>query len=377
MAADVGKRTIVTTAATVAAGAGSATDASKQIIPISLDEILAIPEAFTAQVQIDSNGISEMWSKTANKKGGGGAKHNKVHSLAAFEDRKSLFNAQTALSDDEVFRIRFADAATIKLLVKILSALITEATVIFDADGISICEMDSSHVAYCIMQLHSHKMLEYQIADKHVLIGVIMASLKKVMELGSNASSLVWGNKRDQGLDIRFESIERDASNQPKRVFEQSLHPIDIDGDRLGIPEIKYDYMINMAADEFATTISQCQKLVDTVNIKCDKDGLVFDWKGDLGPGHTDFKNAGTKPANGDYESNVVYVDTEAKEPIEMRLAIRYLAMFAASAAIARRLTIYMTLGSPCKFEYHIGHFEEGILTYYLAPKISDDEEIK
>lgn len=61
------------------------------------------------------------------------------------------------------------------------------------------------------------------------------------------------------------------------------------------------------------------------------------------------------------------------EEPVKLKFALRYLALFTKATPLGPIVTISLTPENPVMVEYPIGTF--GYVRYYLAPKIDDNEE--
>lgn len=61
------------------------------------------------------------------------------------------------------------------------------------------------------------------------------------------------------------------------------------------------------------------------------------------------------------------------EEPVTLKFALRYLALFTKATPLGAVVTISLTPENPVVVEYPIGTF--GYVRYYLAPKIDDNEE--
>ncbi|CAM9669362.1 unnamed protein product [Hapterophycus canaliculatus] len=105
----------------------------------------------------------------------------------------------------------------------------------------------------------------------------------------------------------------------------------------------------------------------DTCTIACDKDGVKFSVSGDLGKGNIMVRNNNSV----DKEEDKVTVTME--EPVTLKFALRYLALFTKATPLGPVVTISMTPDNPVVVEYPIDTF--GYVRYYLAPKIDEADE--
>ena len=60
---------------------------------------------------------------------------------------------------------------------------------------------------------------------------------------------------------------------------------------------------------------------------------------------------------------------------VNLAFALRYLNMFTKASAIGQQVSLYLSKEFPLMVQYQLG--ELGVLKFYLAPRISDNDENK
>ena len=70
-------------------------------------------------------------------------------------------------------------------------------------------------------------------------------------------------------------------------------------------------------------------------------------------------------------ENNVII---ELKEPVSLTFALRYLNNFAKATPLSPSVQLSIIKDAPIKVSYNIS--DMGSVSYYLAPKIDDDNEM-
>ena len=143
---------------------------------------------------------------------------------------------------------------------------------------------------------------------------------------------------------------------------------MEIDSDRLGIPDTEYKTTIRMPSGEFQRIIRDLQVLGDTCVISVSKEGVRFSVSGDLGTGNVLVR--ANKGVDKDEKDQVVI---EMDEPVELTFALRYLAFFTKATTLGPTVVISMSPDVPVVIEYPIEQI--GHIKYYLAPKIDENEE--
>jgi len=197
---------------------------------------------------------------------------------------------------------------------------------------------------------------------------------------------------------------------------------MDIDQEHLGIPDTQYDATITMSSAEFARICRDLSALGESVKIEASKEGVRFSSDGEVGSGSILLKqSAGSDrratrvKSDPDEEEEEVdekpNIDSDGEEEIDdeerpkkrkanggakaskkakaaaaddgdvgvsiilekqvsLTFSLKYLANFAKSAPLAREVSLNMSNDVPLLVQFD---FEQGLLQFFLAPKISDE----
>lgn len=197
---------------------------------------------------------------------------------------------------------------------------------------------------------------------------------------------------------------------------------MDIDQEHLGIPDTQYDATITMSSAEFARICRDLSALGESVKIEASKEGVRFSSDGEVGSGSillkqsagSDRRRAKTDPdeeddeemdekPNIDDEEGEEELDDEDRpkkrkanggakatkkakasaggdedvgvsiildKQVSLTFSLKYLTNFAKSAPLAREVSLNMSNDVPLLVQFD---FEQGLLQFFLAPKISDE----
>ena len=138
-----------------------------------------------------------------------------------------------------------------------------------------------------------------------------------------------------------------------------------MDTEHLGIPDTKYNYIITLSSTEFSKICRELYSINETVNIETDKNYIKF---------YVNNENIGggfTLEAN-DSEDLDKQCIIKNDSLINLAFALRYLNMFTKASSIGQQVTLYISKEFPLMAEYKLA--ELGVLKFYLAPRISEDE---
>lgn len=220
--------------------------------------------------------------------------------------------------------------------------------------------MDSSHVSLVALKLRSDGFEQFR-CDRATSMGMKLKNLSTVLKCAGGEDSVTLRAAEDGDvLSFTFEAPGGE------RVSEFELKLMDIDSEHLGIPTNEYDASVRMPSGEFQRIVRDLASLGDTVEISVTKDGVRFATSGDVGSASVLIREKGSvdKPE----ETTELHV----REPVSLSFALRYLNSFARAAPLSSHAVIRLSKDLPVIVEYHIP--EAGQLSFYLAPKIADDE---
>lgn len=222
--------------------------------------------------------------------------------------------------------------------------------------------------------------------------------------------------------DEEMDEEGKDADNLPTFKYSKfNMKLMELDAEELGIPDEEFPCSVSMPAQEFQHICSRLATLGDSLRIAATKEGVEFAVVGDLGEGATtcnqspprrgkarkergegdsvkkedddmeeedessdeddddlldDAERAKRKKERQEEEDERVDIVLKDDEPIAQAFAIRYLNMFAKATPLAKKVTLKMAPDCPLHVLYELGEDGNlGSLSYYLAPKIEDDDE--
>ena len=137
-------------------------------------------------------------------------------------------------------------------------------------------------------------------------------------------------------------------------------------------PDQDYNTNVKMSSAEFQRIVRDMTVLGDTCSIGCTKEGVKFSVSGDLGQGNITLRQTNSV----DKEEEAVTIEMD--EPVELNFALRYLGFFTKASPLCPRVTISMSPDVPIVVAYNVGGEKDtegaGSLSFYLAPKIDDEQ---
>lgn len=253
-------------------------------------------------------------------------------------------------------------AATLKKTLDAVKELVSDANFDCSDSGIALQAMDNSHVALVALLLRATAFQPYR-CDSALSLGISLASLSKILKCANNDDIVtISADDGQDSLKLMFESKKQE------RVSEYELKLMDIDAERLGIPDTPYEAVIKMSSVEFQRICRDLLTISESIVIDVTKDGIKFSASGDLGSGAVFIKN-GSSIEEDEENSTSIHLSS----PVSLTFSLKYLVNFTKATPLSATVNLSMSNEVPLLVEYKVS--EVGHIRYYLAPKIGDDEE--
>lgn len=223
-------------------------------------------------------------------------------------------------------------------------------------DAFYIQGMDSSHVSIFEIYLHSSWFDSYEL-DKDTTIGLTSAIFPKILTAWSLDHSIMLSMSDEDHLDVSFEKDE-DKKSLYNKYFEIPL--INIDTDRLEIPDQEYTLDIEFDSKKFKRLIDELALIGEQVNITCDENEI----------------NAKSSSLEGNMKINIPFDDIESysieeNETIDITFSLKFLKNMCVYSKLSSIALIYITNGLPLQLKYSLG--DESYARFYVAPTIDDN----
>ena len=132
----------------------------------------------------------------------------------------------------------------------------------------------------------------------------------------------------------------------------------------MAIPETEYSSVVSINASEFSKICKELYSLNETMTVSTSPQFVQFSVESEAGSGSI-------KLGQNDGGSADEKTTLEVSEAVTQQFAIRYLNMFNKAAPLTTFTRLCLHNEQPLVVEYKIENL--GVLKYYLAPKISDE----
>jgi proliferating cell nuclear antigen len=191
-----------------------------------------------------------------------------------------------------------------------------------------------------------------------VTLGINLPSVQKILKCGDSNDVLTLATNDDNSeLKFRLEG--------GSRCFEFSMALMDIDSERLIIPDSEPETTVRLSAVEFQRICRDLTQFGDTVKISVVKSTVTFSLVGSAG-------NGAITLGLFDSDKSENQAEIECSAPIELSFGLRYLNFFTKATPLAERVELQMAMERPLLVLFELAD-GAGYIRYYLAPKVDDE----
>ncbi|PHJ25185.1 proliferating cell nuclear antigen [Cystoisospora suis] len=273
----------------------------------------------------------------------------------------------------------------LKRLMECLKDIVTDVNLVCTATGVSLISMDGSHVAVVDMRLDVDLFHKYR-CDRAIQLGVSVPTLLlalqpcKSPETLVHLSSLHGDDEDDEENTILHISIEDPESGDS---WSMEVRLLDVESEQLEVPEnTEHEAMAVVKSKELQDLVRYLNSLSESIIVKMEKTHLVLSARGD--------SIAASRKMQ---PENLV-----CTSPTEHEFAARYLNMFLKGAVLGEYVEIGCSHGLPMQITFRLRlqadkerrkgrertpdvkmdddeTTSNSTLSFYLAPRIADDEE--
>lgn len=263
---------------------------------------------------------------------------------------------------DNIFELRTVQGACIRSLVEVLKEILTDINIIIQppdpetgfAGGMKLMAMDNSNVALIHLQLEGDKFEVFKCEESLVLGINMLCMFKLVKSIGNNDVLTMFINRNNTNqLGIRIENTDKKS----KTTFHLKL--LDIDDERITVPDALIEQMVFMPALDFQRMIRDMSGIGTTVVINV-QGGLM------------------TLTCEGDFATQITQISTDADDSdmadnnetvIEGKFSLKFLNAFAKAVSLCSLVELYMRRDYPLILLYRIANL--GKLKFALSPMVT------
>jgi proliferating cell nuclear antigen len=248
-----------------------------------------------------------------------------------------------------LFKIKMADAKSLKDMVTAISILIDEATFNISPEAITLRAMDPSRVAMIDFQWPKIVFDEYTCTESTKMCINISELLKLLRRTGRDETI-------ELSLDEKTARLKLVIRGNYTRTF--TMPTLEAMDEEVPTPKVTFKIKAKTTTQGLHQAIEDASLVSDHVRIEADKEKLTLNATGDLMGANIELK-----------KGSDALLDIQAEEPSKATFSLSYLTEIVKAASSTSDLaTIEFATDMPIRLDFQ--QPKEGKLTYYLAPRI-------
>lgn len=248
-----------------------------------------------------------------------------------------------------------------------------------EKSGMRIMTIDTSRTVLINVKLDAKKFDTYKCMKKKLLIGVNMVQLYKIMKSMDKKDRLTMYIDHDDknNLGIVF------TGPKSRKVKKNRLKLLDLDDEKLNIPNVTFEAVITMNSAEFHRTCRDMSQTADLVEIQCLKDKLKFKCKGDSGDSELTYyvlneneDDDEDEERNNETVVTINHISSKEKkgpEVVQGIFELKNLVIFSKCTSLCTDIEIFMKNDYPLVIRYTIATL--GKILLCLTPVKSETKE--
>ena len=227
--------------------------------------------------------------------------------------------------------------------------------IIFDDEKMFVQAIDSGHVSILELNIPSTWFDKY--TPVNITIGVNAVIFFKILSTRDKCQNIEM--KCEDGadkLEIKFVSTNKTIFD---KTFEMPL--IDLDMELMTVPEMDYQAEFALPSTNFYNLINQLKLFGETMDIDCSEDNIVL---------FSNSQDCGKMSAEISIDDLTSFSIDEG-ERIKMSFSLTHLHYISQFHKLSKEVELKFKRGYPIQIVYNLGF----TLLFYLAPKITEDDE--
>jgi proliferating cell nuclear antigen len=233
--------------------------------------------------------------------------------------------------------------------------------ILFEPERLYIQSMDSARVMIFEITLPARWFDKYECQASNN-IGISSQILFKILNTRDRMHHIriTSNTANDDHLNIHFTSEDKNCYD---KFFEVPL--IDLESETMSIPETDYQAEFTLSSGYFSALINQLKVFGDTMDIECSEEKIVLFSK---------------SPDNGKMSVEINIDDLSAfaineGEKLELSFSLQCLSNICLYNKLSKEIEIKVSPDYPIKIAYYLGGDEDAKMMFYLAPKVSSDND--
>ena len=228
---------------------------------------------------------------------------------------------------------------------------------VFADDKMFVQAIDSGHVSIIELNVPAAWFDAYEPTNS--TIGVNSVIFFKILSTRDKCQSIEIQCMDNDKLLIKFVSDNKTVFD---KTFEMPL--VDLDAEMMSVPDMEYQAEFTLPSTNFYGLVSQLKMFGETMDIECSEEKIVL---------FSNSQDCGTMSAEVRID-DLTSFSIEEGEHIKMSFSLLYLYNISQFHKLSKEVELKFKKGYPVQVVYNLGE-EDTNLRFYLAPKISDEDD--
>lgn len=242
--------------------------------------------------------------------------------------------------------VKTVQSQAFKILIEALKELLTDTTIEFDASGMKIVSIDTSHCVLVHLRLDACK-FEYYHCEGKISIGINMLNFYKLIRtINSNDTLTLFIESSDtiNNLGIKIENGDKNSRTTYK------LNLLDLDNPKIQIDNAEFNTVINMPSTDFQKICRDMNNIAEYVDIKNVGNQLILSCKGDFCSQETIIV---------DNENGVNSIQSKKNEIVQGMFSLKYLVLFTKCTNLCTTVELLLKNDYPLVIRYMVASLGE------------------
>jgi proliferating cell nuclear antigen len=248
--------------------------------------------------------------------------------------------------------IKTVQGSSLKGLFEVLKELLNDVNVVVNQSGIKILAMDSAQVTLCHCLLEAQNFEVFHCPET-VVIGLNVQNLYKLLKIVSSQDTLTLQIESDSPNDL--EIIIQNSEKKSKTFFKLRL--LDINDDRLKVPNVEMTTCITMASVDFQRLIRDMLTVGSVLRVRVKKGEVIFETSGDFATQRTILETSEDTKVN------------ESDDEIDLSFSLKLLSLFSKASTLSTLCSLWLQADFPLIVQYAVGNL--GHIRMILAAKLA------
>jgi len=227
----------------------------------------------------------------------------------------------------------------------------------FNLEFCHIQGMDKSHVCLFDLILKDKWFCSFNVSSK-INLSFDSNMFYSIISTKSDEQNLIIKKNDDED----FLNIELITNGSKKCDYDKyfTMQLMEYEYEEMNIPQTDYDAELSLPAKKVNDMLSQLSNFGNDLNIICNEEYVDFKTKG----------TSGEMRVNIPIDDMTSYGIVEGEE-VNLAYSLQYISKMCITNKLSTDINFNLSNQCPMKINYDLG--DDSLLTFYIAPKVSDD----